>query len=107
MSATEDDPVAALWREVRPRQVEAAARLERELAVVAADPGDHGTWATCRELAHKLAGTLGTFGEERAGAAAVAIEDLIGGTEAADPATLPEVRELAARIVVELERGGA
>ena len=97
------DPVAALWREVRPRQVASAHQLARELAAASADPTDREVWATCRDLAHRLAGTLGSFGQVAAGDAAVAIEDLIAGTEVADPAVLPRVRDLADRLVEELD----
>lgn len=99
-----DDPIAALWLQVRPRQVAAAEELQRQLAAVAADPSDRAAWAAARAVGHKLAGTLGSYGAVRAGAAAVELEGLIGGVEEPAPSVsvVSRARELTAQVLTAL-----
>ena len=86
------DLAARMWA-----QLGAAQRASAELlcaSVAAVEAGDRAAWATVRELAHRLAGTLGTLGQHVAGAEAVALEDATSGVVDPDG---PLVEEVAAR----------
>lgn len=98
-----DDPIAALWQEVRPRQQEAARSLRSCLAQVAAQPADGEAWREARALTHRLAGTLGSFGQVAASDAALALEELIGGVEEPTPERIARARPLAEDIATALQ----
>lgn len=100
-----DDAVAALWAEVRPQQVELARELHARAVAVERDPDDEASWSRVRALTHRLAGTLGSFGQRTAGDAAVSLEELTGGVERPDPPLVARVVSLAdaLRRTLELE----
>lgn len=98
-----DALVAELWRQVRPRQLELSEELVDRLETLAADPSDTAAWAVVRSHAHRLAGTLGSYGQAAAGRAAVELEYLVAGRELPLAAgELERARELAATVRCEL-----
>jgi HPt (histidine-containing phosphotransfer) domain-containing protein len=73
-----DTVIAALWERLAPEQ---RATAERLLVAVADVDGPHGdgAWQEVRELAHRLAGSLGSLGQREAGAIAVELEERTAG----------------------------
>lgn len=102
MSASADDPIAALWLEIRPNQVRLAEGLLRDARTVAADLDDGEAWGQVRAASHRLAGTLGSFGQRAAGDAAVALEEVTGGVETPDQELADRTVSLADAIVTAL-----
>jgi HPt (histidine-containing phosphotransfer) domain-containing protein len=98
--------VAALWRQVAPEQIATARRLEGAASRVEAVPDDEDAWQVVRDLAHRLAGTLGTFGQHEAGRIAVELEERVSGTSAPAPALRDDARRLATALRVRLETAG-
>ncbi|MFA9446796.1 Hpt domain-containing protein [Egicoccus sp. AB-alg6-2] len=94
------DAVAALWRQLAPAQLAAATSLEEAAARVEADPADAVAWSQVRDQAHRLAGTLGSFGQDEAGRVAQALEARVGGTVEPDV----ELRRAARALAVELRQ---
>jgi chemotaxis protein histidine kinase CheA len=76
-----DDLVAELWREVRPHQIALTEELVTLAGHVVAHPDDLASWRDVRRITHRLAGTLGSFGQQNASDAALTLEELIGGVE--------------------------
>lgn len=81
---TQDERIIAeLWREVRPSQIELVEELLADAARVR-DAGDLEAWRRVRTSTHRLAGTLGSFGQQPAGETAVALDRLITGVDEPD-----------------------
>lgn len=79
----EHEIIAELWREVRPSQVELLRELAADAAKVRRD-GDLDAWLRVRSASHRLAGTLGSFGQQRAGETAVALDRIVTGVDRPD-----------------------
>ncbi|MCC5949271.1 MAG: Hpt domain-containing protein [Nitriliruptoraceae bacterium] len=96
-----DALVADVWRSLEPTMRADAARLSALVAdldadAVAEQPPPHDgvpdpRWAQVRELAHRLAGSLGSLGQREAGAAAVALEELSAGLVHPPSAAWPDI----------------
>ncbi|HSK22229.1 MAG TPA: Hpt domain-containing protein [Egicoccus sp.] len=95
--------VAALWQQVGPGQLTAARELETAAGQVLADPADTAAWDRVRDRAHRLAGTLGSFGQHEAGAIALALEDAVEGTSTPDAALRSRAFDLAGQLRARLE----
>ena len=97
--------IAALWRDARPRTMARIETIERAVAALRAGALDAATAEAARREAHKLTGSLGTFGipegTERARALELALED---GAGPADPTRL-EADVAALRRIVEESLG--
>jgi chemotaxis protein histidine kinase CheA len=89
--------IAELWREVRPSQIELVEELVDDAARVR-DGGDLQAWRRVRSSTHRLAGTLGSFGQQPAGETAVALDRLVTGVDEPDA----ELVERATALVVAL-----
>jgi chemotaxis protein histidine kinase CheA len=89
--------VAELWREVRPAQLALLHQLVADVATASGGGSpepDPEVWDRIRDASHRLAGTLGSFGQQAAGEAAVAIEELLGGSVRAEEVPLDRLRAL-------------
>ncbi|MFA9430614.1 Hpt domain-containing protein [Egicoccus sp. AB-alg2] len=95
--------IAALWREVAPEQLAAAHELEAAATRVVAQPADAAAWERVRALAHRLAGTLGSFGQVEAGQLAERLEARVAGTTEPDAALREEAAQLARELRTALE----
>lgn len=96
--------IAALWQQVGPGQLTAARELEAAAIRVDAAPADDAAaWEVVRDRAHRLAGTLGSFGQHEAGAIALDLEAAVEGTVTPDPALRSRARALATRLRTTLE----
>jgi hypothetical protein len=80
---TDEELIAALWREVRPAQLDLLHELVADAELVR-DTGDTEAWARLRSRTHRLAGTLGSFGQQPAGSTAVALDRIVVGVEEPD-----------------------
>jgi HPt (histidine-containing phosphotransfer) domain-containing protein len=88
--------VAGVWARMASGFRRDAARLEELVLrldgdVRAARAVDADAWREVRDLAHRLAGSLGSLGQREAGEHAVALEDLTAGRTAPDRATWDEL----------------
>lgn len=92
------DALAQLWEERRPETMAAAAELEAALA-----SGEAG-WAHARQLAHNLAGVLGSLGLYRSSELARAIDSNLRGAEGdeADAHDRAKLQSLAADLQAQL-----
>lgn len=68
----------ALWAESRPMLLDRLDILERESWRWARDPDNRAAGLIVRDLAHKMAGVLGTFGMKRGSMVASSIERIVG-----------------------------
>ncbi len=102
-----DAAIAALWRDAQPRALERVAVLEAAVTALADDALAPETAAEARREAHRLAGSLGTFGipagTEHARVIERALDAGAGPRDA--PALAGAVADL--RTVVEAGRAGA
>lgn len=101
MAEVSDDDgaaIAALWAEVRPNQLQLVEELLDATRRAEADHRDAEAWAFVRSAAHRLAGTLGSFGQDVAGDAAVALEEVVSGTDRPDDDLADRARALAEAI---------
>ena len=93
--------IAALWEEARPRMLERIEGLEDAVATLMSGSIGEGERDDARAAAHKLAGSLGTFGIERGTAIARGLEEAFEAAPAhADAPRLAE-QVLALRRAVE------
>jgi len=100
--------IAGMWQRLAPEQRANAQRLCVALAEVRTQLGageDPRAWAEVRELAHRLAGSLGSLGQHAAGREAVAMEDLTSGVEQPDDELLLRVTAHASALLDRLARG--
>jgi hypothetical protein len=97
---TDDDDlaIAQLWAEVRPNQLQLVEDLLAATRRAQADHRDVETWAFVRSAAHRLAGTLGSFGQDVAGEAAVALDEVVAVTDTPDADLAARARALAEAI---------
>jgi len=95
--------IAALWREVAPEQLATARELSAAAVRVQEVPADAVAWGQVRALAHRLAGTLGSFGQVEAGQLAADLEDLVAGTTAPDAALRDRAERLATTLRTAVE----
>jgi hypothetical protein len=89
--------IEELWREVRPAQLALLHQLVADVATVSDEGSPDAVpevWDRLRSASHRLAGTLGSFGQRPAGEAAVAIEELIGGAAGGEDVPLDRLRAL-------------
>ena len=93
MSDGFDDVLAGVWRKNRPVALERARRLA----------GLDGDDALLREDAHKLAGALGMYGFDDAGAIAQRIDGVITQGGLATPDGRAEVASAGAELLTALE----
>jgi HPt (histidine-containing phosphotransfer) domain-containing protein len=102
-----DAAIAALWRDAQPRALERVALLEAAVTALADGALAPETADEARREAHKLAGSLGTFGLPAGTEHARAIERALdAGAEPGDaPALAGAVADL--RTAVEAGRQGA
>jgi HPt (histidine-containing phosphotransfer) domain-containing protein len=102
-----DAAIAALWRDAQPRALERVAVLEAAVFALADDALAPETADEARREAHKLAGSLGTFGIPAGTAHARVIERALdaGAGPGDAPALAGAVADL--RTVVEAGREGA
>lgn len=104
MSDQDDDElIAQLWREVRPHQLESVDQLVADVTTVQADPTDTA-WQRVRATSHRLAGTLGSFGQQPAGDIALALDRVVGGVEQPDQARVDRAAQLAVALRDEMHR---
>jgi hypothetical protein len=94
----DDRAIEGLWAEVRPNQLQLVEELLDATARARADHGDVDAWAFVRTAAHRLAGTLGSFGQDVAGAAAVTLDEVVMGTETPDADLAARAQALAEAI---------
>ncbi len=87
--------IAALWQQVAPEQIATARALESAAVRVLDAPADAEAWAEVRARSHRLAGTLGTFGQVEAGDLAIRLEQRVEGTTDPDAALRAQVASLA------------
>jgi HPt (histidine-containing phosphotransfer) domain-containing protein len=73
-----DQKMSALWKENRPLLLQRVDMLEREFWSWIQSPDENARAMMARDLAHKLAGALGTFGMERGSMIATSLEKIAG-----------------------------
>jgi HPt (histidine-containing phosphotransfer) domain-containing protein len=102
-----DAAIAALWRDAQPRALERVAVLEAAVTALADDTLAPETADAARREAHRLAGSLGTFGIPAGTEHARVIERALdaGASPGDAPALAGAVADL--RTVVEAGRAGA
>ena len=90
------DAIAALWVDARPRTISRIETLEGAIAALIAGAIDDGLADRARREAHKLAGSLGTFGMPEATQHARAVEHALeaGARRDAAPALAQHVTAL-------------
>ena len=88
-----------LWNQFLPQTEERVATLEDANDALAAGKLSDHLRTEANAAAHKLAGTLGTFGLTRGTILAREAEILYSGGET-DPAALPRLREIAEQLKV-------
>lgn len=92
-----DPMLARIWKDVRGSVLDQVATVEDAVDALLAAPADADARERGRREAHKLAGSVPTFGFAGAGAAARQIELALTG-DAFDPGALPRLAQLAAAI---------
>lgn len=107
--AVSEDPrvfslVAGLWEKYKEKILEQAASLERACkTLVEGSLDEEGRRAAIRD-AHKLSGTLGSFGFPEGSQAAHEIERLLEAADHSDPARAGRIHALAAVLRQDLEQ---
>lgn len=102
--------IAGTWRRLAPEQRKNARRLGDALLEARAElqaGEDPLAWGEVRELAHRLAGSLGSLGQHEAGREAVALEDLTSGVEQPDDRLLRRVEAHASALLDHLAGGSS
>lgn len=97
--------IAELWAEFRGTMLARVAAMEEVPARLAAGTLDDEARRSAFMHAHKLAGSLGTFGLLEASREAQAIEKRLGGREPLEGADAAAIAEAALRIRLAVERG--
>jgi HPt (histidine-containing phosphotransfer) domain-containing protein len=100
----EQEIIAELWREVRPAQLELLHQLVDDTARVRRER-DLEAWRRVRAATHRLAGTLGSFGQQPAGDTAVTLDRLVTGVEEPDDELLERTSALVTVLHEELVHG--
>lgn len=77
MTDTPDDWIAALWEQVRPSAADKVAVIARAAAAARRGALDDTTRAEAWQEAHRLAGSLGSYGHRDAADAAAELERLL------------------------------
>ncbi|WP_052666939.1 Hpt domain-containing protein [Nitriliruptor alkaliphilus] len=104
MSDQDDDElIAQLWLEVRPHQLVSVDELVADVTAVQADRTS-AAWQRVRATSHRLAGTLGSFGQQPAGDIALALDRVVGGVEQPDQTCVDRAAELAVALRDEMHR---
>lgn len=102
------EPLNELLSRLRSDLLPAISRDARELVVLASSletdrvrnlPDNDPRWLSVRELAHRLAGSVGTLGWAQAGAAAVELEMLTAGRTRPRPEDWPRLWRFAVELV--------
>ncbi len=107
VEVTDDEfAIEALWAEVRPNQLQLVEELLDATRRAQADHRDLEAWAFVRSAAHRLAGILGSFGQDAAGDAAVALDEVVTGAETPDEDLALRARTLAEAIRAALTHEG-
>lgn len=106
---SDDDLIAELWREVRPNQLALVKQLVADVNRVWAelargDLPDPEAWRRIRTAAHRLAGTLGSFGQQPAGELAVALDRVVSAIDRPDEGLMARVAGLVQALHQELAR---
>jgi HPt (histidine-containing phosphotransfer) domain-containing protein len=99
---SDEELIAELWLEVRPSQLELVHELVADGAHLQSEPTDTAAWARIGSLAHRLAGTLGSFGQQPAGTTAVSLDQLVSGAPRPDEDTIARAANLIAALHDEL-----
>ncbi len=73
--------VTELWQRVRYHAVVDAAELERRVVAYTYTAGDHASRDVATEIAHRLAGSLGSYGVSEGSRLAVAIQRRLHGVD--------------------------
>jgi HPt (histidine-containing phosphotransfer) domain-containing protein len=97
-----DDAVRQLWVHLGPEQRRLARHLADHVAQARAE-GDLASWRAAHAAAHRLAGTLGSFGQHAAGREALAIEQLTAGDGAPDSDRMVRVSAHAVALLEHLD----
>jgi HPt (histidine-containing phosphotransfer) domain-containing protein len=100
----EQEIIDELWREVRPSQLELVQELADDAARVREDR-DLEAWLRVRSVTHRLAGTLGSFGQQPAGETAVALDRIVTGVDHPDEQLVERASALIAALQEELTAG--
>ena len=90
------DWIADLWQQVRPNAAAKVAVIARAAAAARNGPLDEEARAAAWQEAHRLAGSLGSYGHHDAASAATELERLLDGPVAATLELTPLVRRLEA-----------
>lgn len=98
MTSDDEELIRELWLEVRPNQLELVDELAADVARVRADPRDLEAWRRVRSATHRLAGTLGSFGQQPAGETAVTLDRVIAGVDEPDEVKITRTVALAAAL---------
>ncbi len=104
---SDEELIAALWLEVRPSQLELVDGLVADAARVREDPDDLEAWGRIRGISHRLAGTLGSFGQQPAGDTALALDRIVTGVDRPDDGQIAQAATLIAALEVELRSDAA
>jgi HPt (histidine-containing phosphotransfer) domain-containing protein len=99
---SDEELIAELWLEVRPSQIELVHELVADGARMQDEPTDTEAWARIGSVAHRLAGTLGSFGQQPAGTTAVALDQVVRGASVPDEETVARAANLIAALHEEL-----
>lgn len=95
--------LAAIWQKSLPRVKEQISTLEGIAEALAGGPLDADQMRTGEREAHRLAGSLGTFGFHEGTRIARELETLLGSNTSPDPAFVSSlVRELRESIASEI-----
>ena len=87
-----------LWMQFKPQMEERVAVLDAANRALAADKLSMHWRAEANSAAHKLAGTLGTFGLTKGTVLAREAEVIYSGDAEPDPNSLPRLEEIAAEL---------
>lgn len=99
---SDEELIAELWLEVRPSQLELVHELVADGAHLQSEPTDTAAWARIGAVAHRLAGTLGSFGQQPAGTTAVALDQVVSAAPEPDEDTIARAANLIAALHEEL-----
>lgn len=104
MSDQDDDElIERLWLEVRPHQLASVDELVADVTAVQADRASVA-WQRVRATSHRLAGTLGSFGQQPAGDIALELDRAVGGVEEPGQDRVDRAVELAVALRDEMYR---